>query len=102
MERGWIWGALAFALGLVILAAWDVRRGEAASGTFREPAAPKADKSFRDCANCPEMVKVPAGSFVMGSPADEPQRLDGEQQHNVTIPKAFAVGKYAVTLSGEL
>jgi len=29
-------------------------------------------QSFRDCADCPEMVVVPAGSFMMGSPDDEP------------------------------
>jgi formylglycine-generating enzyme required for sulfatase activity len=33
----------------------------------------------------------------MGSPADEPQRDDGEAQVRVTIAAPFAVGKYAVT-----
>jgi formylglycine-generating enzyme required for sulfatase activity len=28
--------------------------------------------SFKECENCPEMVVVPAGSFTMGTPADEP------------------------------
>ncbi len=27
---------------------------------------------FKDCPDCPEMVVVPAGSFVMGSPDSEP------------------------------
>ena len=31
-------------------------------------------KSFRDCPDCPEMVVVPAGSFMMGSPASETGR----------------------------
>ena len=54
--------------------------------------------TFRDCATCPEMVVVPAGSFMMGSPADEPNRGDDEgPQHRVTISKPFAVGKYEVT-----
>lgn len=31
-----------------------------------EPAKPGS--VFKDCKNCPEMVVLPAGSFVMGSP----------------------------------
>jgi formylglycine-generating enzyme required for sulfatase activity len=46
---------------------------------------------------CPEMVVVPAGSFTMGSPANEPQRDDNEAQVHVTISRPFAVGRYAVT-----
>jgi len=55
-------------------------------------------KQFRDCAECPEMLVVPAGSFTMGSPASEKERFDDEgPQHLVTIPKAFAVAKYEIT-----
>src|SRR5579872_4567424 len=32
----------------------------------------KPKDTFRECANCPEMVVVPAGSFTMGSPTTEP------------------------------
>lgn len=54
--------------------------------------------TFRDCADCPDMVIVPAGSFVMGSPADEPGRDAGEgPQHRVTIARRFALGTTAVT-----
>jgi formylglycine-generating enzyme len=55
-------------------------------------------KSFRDCADCPEMVVLPAGSYVMGAPDDEPDRQswDGPQT-KVTIAKPFALGKYEVT-----
>jgi len=55
-------------------------------------------ETFRDCPNCPEMVTVPSGSFLMGSPEDEPGRYSDEgPQHRVTIPQPFAVGKYEVT-----
>lgn len=54
-------------------------------------------RAFRDCAQCPEMVVVPAGSFVMGSPPNEPLRDDDEGQHRVTFAKPFAVGRYPVT-----
>ena len=58
----------------------------------------KVGDTFRDCATCPEMVVVPSGSFMMGSPADEQGRKDYEgPQHRVTISKPFAVGKYEVT-----
>ncbi len=61
-----------------------------------EPGTPGA--SFRDCAECPEMVVVPPGSFVMGSPDTEPGRNDDENPlHNVSIAHALAVGKFEMT-----
>jgi formylglycine-generating enzyme required for sulfatase activity len=44
-----------------------------------------------------EMVKIPAGTFQMGSPDGELDRLDGETLHNVTLTKSFWMGKYEVT-----
>ena len=44
------------------------------------------------------MVVVPAGSFTMGSPANEKERWHNEgPQHSVRIGQAFAVGRFAVT-----
>ena len=44
------------------------------------------------------MVVIPAGRFLMGSPADEPERSDDEgPQHEVRIAAPFAMGVYAVT-----
>ena len=55
---------------------------------------------FRDCPHCPEMVVVPAGEFMMGSPSSEEGRFSNEgPQHRVTIGAAFAVGVYEVTFS---
>ncbi|MGH8737811.1 MAG: formylglycine-generating enzyme family protein [Burkholderiales bacterium] len=54
--------------------------------------------SFRDCKGCPEMVVIPAGSFVMGSPASEAGHGGDEApQHRVTFALPFAVAKYATT-----
>src|SRR5262245_49607780 len=43
------------------------------------------------------MVVIPAGSFTMGSPLNEPDRWSGETQVRVSFAAPFAVGKYAVT-----
>ena len=51
-------------------------------GSLTAQAVPDAPAStmlpgqtFRDCASCPEMVVVPAGTFIMGSPESEAGRL---------------------------
>ena len=55
---------------------------------------------FRDCKSCPQMVVVPAGDYMMGSPSSEKGRVNDEgPRHRVTISKPFAVGKYEVTFS---
>jgi formylglycine-generating enzyme required for sulfatase activity len=65
-----------------------------------EPESKKAGRVFRDCQDCPEMVVVPAGTFMMGSPLNEAGRSGGEgPQHRVTIAKPFAVGKFEVTFA---
>jgi hypothetical protein len=59
---------------------------------------PVAGREFRDCDACPIMVAIPPGKFLMGSPATEAGRFDHEgPQREVTIAKAFAVGKFEVT-----
>ena len=69
-------------------------------------AALSVGETFRDCYSndpvenrkCPEMVMVPAGSFMMGSPDNEKERESEEgPQRRVTIAKPFAVGKFEVT-----
>jgi formylglycine-generating enzyme required for sulfatase activity len=53
---------------------------------------------FKECATCPEMVVVPAGSFTMGSPESELLRESNESpQHAVTFARQFAVGRFALT-----
>ena len=59
----------------------------------------KAGASFRECAkDCPEMIVVPAGTFMMGSPETEQDRQGHEgPQHAVAITEPFAVSKFLVT-----
>ena len=60
--------------------------------------------SFRDCFDCPEMLLVPGGDFLMGSPHSvtqaekaPPKRAKRERPvHHVRIA-TFALGKHEVT-----
>jgi formylglycine-generating enzyme required for sulfatase activity len=57
-------------------------------------------QSFKDCPGCPEMVAVPSGSFLMGSPKSEPGHSSNEwPQRSVTFAKPFAIGRFAVTFA---
>ena len=51
------------------------------------PAAAAAD----------DYVLIPAGTFEMGSPADEPGREGGEDRRSVTITRAFWIARREVT-----
>ena len=64
-----------------------------------EDAVEEPGTEFRDCAECPAMVAVPAGSYTMGSPAAEAGRHADEGQRRVTIEEPFAVGVYEVTFA---
>ena len=44
-----------------------------------------------------EMVLIPAGKFMMGSPVSGVGRRENETQHEVTLTKPFYMGKYEVT-----
>ena len=64
----------------------------------KEEAALKPKDIFKECDECPVMVVVPSGRFIMGSPDSEAGRFDNEgPQHPVAFPHQFAVGRYAVT-----
>jgi len=43
-----------------------------------------------------EMVRIPAGTFTMGSPKDELGRGDDEAQRTVTISKPFYMAKFEI------
>jgi formylglycine-generating enzyme required for sulfatase activity len=54
---------------------------------------------FQECADCPEMVVVPAGSFTMGAPDREKGRSGDEgPQHVVAFARPFAAGRLHVTV----
>ncbi len=60
--------------------------------------AQQVGEVFGDCDDCPEMIVVPTGRFIMGSPETEEGRLyDMEGPRRVVSIESFAVGVYEVT-----
>ena len=95
------------ALGLLTLAAPGELLAQARPST-PPPAAPQTTssypaevgRSFRDCADCPELMVIPPGQFTMGSPATEVGRYDNEgPQRVVTLRAPLAVGVFEVTFA---
>lgn len=58
-----------------------------------------AGERFYDCASCPPMRIVPAGTAMIGSPAGELGRgRDEPLQHPLGMAQPFAIGTYEVTV----
>jgi formylglycine-generating enzyme required for sulfatase activity len=87
---------------------WTVTRPYAAAKVWPylvvgavDPAG--RNKTFRECAPkqtnedyCPDMVVIPAGSFVMGGPTPVVDQYE-QPLHTVAFAKPFAISKYEVT-----
>ncbi|MGH6814968.1 MAG: SUMF1/EgtB/PvdO family nonheme iron enzyme [Hyphomicrobiaceae bacterium] len=71
-----------------------------ASGKWFKPGNGKTEW-FKDHDHSPEMVVVPAGEFLMGSPKGELGRWQAEdpEPHKVTISRPFAVSRFAITFA---
>ena len=66
--------------------------------TSAQERALKPTDKFKECDSCPDMVVVPAGLLLMGSPPEERERAGNEgPQHLVSFAQPFAVGRLAVT-----
>jgi formylglycine-generating enzyme required for sulfatase activity len=90
MEKSWI-------ASILMMLAWPF---EAAAQ--RQPAAVDpggAGRVFKDCPTCPEMVVIPAGEFLMGSPDSERNRDKNEGPQRKVAMREFAVGKFEVTFA---
>ena len=67
-----------------------------AAAFSREESRP--GRRFQDCDDCPLMVVVPPGSYMMGTPVSERKRgRDEGPRHIVTIEYPLAVGVYEIT-----
>ena len=60
--------------------------------------------TFKDCTDCPQMVVIPAGRYLMGAAPDEEARENlseafrhrSQPQHEVTV-RHFSMGKFEIT-----
>jgi formylglycine-generating enzyme required for sulfatase activity len=60
---------------------------------------------FQDCRDCPELVVIPAGRFMMGTSEEETKALKVEPHlamrerpvHEVRLAKPFAMSRYEIT-----
>ncbi len=69
-----------------------------AAVTATDVSAQDPGTVFTDCATCPEMIVIPSGQFIMGSPDDEPQRdADESPRRTLTIDQPFAVSRFEIT-----
>lgn len=68
----------------------------ACCATSAAPAA-KSPVELHDCAYCPSLVVVPAGTFTMGSERDGEAERPETPMHAVRLRKDFALGKFEVT-----
>ena len=67
---------------------WVIRRSRRATWGYTEPLDDEIGL---------EMISIPAGTFLMGAPEDEPKSYDDERpQHQVTL-KPFYMSRYTVT-----
>lgn len=78
---------LGFAFALIFLAAMTARTSA---------AEPVPLPSFRDCAECPDMVVLPAGSFVRGR---EVGRAQERPEAVVQISRPFAIARYETSFA---
>ena len=104
--------ALALVLALSAAAPHAASPRAAAAGppvATQVPATPPGEArpnaavgALRDCPTCPELVVVPAGSFLLGTSADE-REFDRERGETPPLPvqmnRPYAIGKYEVTFA---
>ena len=74
-----------------------LREAASAPPAVDPPRAREPGEVFRDCPDCPEMVVVPAGEFLMGSDRRDDESYDFERpRHRVTVDR-IALGVHEVT-----
>jgi sulfatase modifying factor 1 len=94
-------GLICAVLGASYLLGWPVSvvNPEHVRATGNAHVALHPHANFKDCENCPEMVALPAGEFMMGSPEDERGRKNVEGlPRRVVIGRPIAIGKFEVTV----
>ena len=84
--------ACALAIVGVLVATYIRSTGQA------EDFSDRADLStIKECTDCPELVVIPSGAFVMGSPEDEPNRRPQEGPQREVRLERFALARTELT-----
>jgi formylglycine-generating enzyme required for sulfatase activity len=90
---------LAMLVGLMMVGCGEEAQKEAVQEEAPKEASfaikPGENFTVRDIAL--DMIWVKPGTFTMGSPRSEADRVDDESQHQVTLSKGFYLGKHEVT-----
>jgi formylglycine-generating enzyme required for sulfatase activity len=76
-------------------AATEVSGPPIAMAAVQPPGSTAGSNRFQDCSNCPWMVRIPAGGFIMGQGAHESEAIP---PHHVDI-HAFAMSQAPVTVA---
>src|SRR5262249_8648724 len=98
-ESSSLTGAFEFSPGAKVP---DTQTTSVAPAPAPSSSAPRAPDSTtgaaKGCTNCAEMVSLPGGAFMMGSPESEKDRQDNEGPQKKIAIKAFSIGKNDVTV----
>ena len=94
-------GVLALMLGLAMIACPLFAGGiEGAAAQPKSTSLKGSAQTVQDCVDCPVMVVIPAGEFVMGSPPEEPQRAYWIEGPRRTVEVGtFALSQTPVTFA---
>jgi formylglycine-generating enzyme required for sulfatase activity len=94
-------GLLIAAISVISLPEFRPKGGQTSmsrtTGSTDQATEYKPTETFRDCSDCPLMVVIPAGSFVIGSPKSESGRHQEEEPQRKVRVRQFAAGKFDVT-----
>ena len=75
---------------------------DAPPATLTSRSGPQDGESFRDCAECPEMVVIPGRPVLDGLRVGKGPFSPGEQpSHEVIIARRFALSKYETTFAAK-
>src|ERR1017187_5747238 len=84
---------------LVLVAAFVTLASDLAGSIALDRKRPDEEDALKTFTNSIGMkfVWISPGSFMMGSPKEEKERIDNESQHKVTLSRGFYMGVYTVT-----
>ena len=84
----------------MIIVAWaSVAALHCALADCADASRPSRVATSRACDVCPEMVSLPGGDFMMGTPADDPEGGKNERPQRAVRVRPFALGKTEVTVA---